>query len=47
MVVEVLRQVMTLLNPPQNPQIKPKEQIGFKVKEPKGRYSKRTRKKQA
>ena len=34
-----------LLTPPQNPPIKPKKKIGFEVKEPKGRYGKRTRKK--
>jgi len=45
-IVEVLRQVMTLLTPSQNPPIKPKKKIGFEVKEPKGRYGKRIRKKQ-
>jgi hypothetical protein len=44
-IVEVLRQVMTLLTPTKNPLIKPKKKIGFEVKEPKGRYGKRTRKK--
>ena len=44
-IVEVLRQVMTLLTPPQNPPIKQKKKIGFEVKEPKGRYGKITRKK--
>jgi hypothetical protein len=44
-IVEVLRQVMALLTPPQNPPIKPKKKIGFGVKEPKGLYGKRTKKK--
>ncbi|MBC8458823.1 MAG: ORF6N domain-containing protein [Deltaproteobacteria bacterium] len=46
-IVEVLRQVMTLLTPTKKPPIKPKKKIGFEVKESKGRYGKKTRKKQA
>jgi len=45
-IVEVLRQVMTLLIPPQNPPIKPKKKIGFEVKEPKTRYGKKGKKEQ-
>jgi len=44
-IVEVLRQVMTLLAPPQNPPIKPKKKIGFQVKEGRAVYSKRTKRK--
>jgi len=44
-IVEVLRQVMTLLTPPQNAPVKPKKKIGFEVKEHRGRYGKKTRKK--
>ena len=44
-IVEVLRQVMALLTPPQNPPTKPKKKIGFEAKEPKSRYGKGTRKK--
>jgi len=44
-IVEVLRQVMTLLTPPQNPPIKPKKKIGFQVKEGRAVYSKRTKRK--
>ena len=44
-IVEVLRQVMTLLTPPPNAPVKPKKKIGFEVKEPQGRYGKRTRRK--
>jgi len=40
-IVEVLRQVMTLLTPPQNPPRKPKKKIGFEAKEPKARYGKK------
>ena len=46
-IVEVLRQVMTLLTPTKKPPIKTKKKIGFEVKESKGRYGKKTRKKQA
>ena len=45
-IVEVLRQVMTLLVPPQNLPIKPKKKIGFEVKEPKARHGKKGGKKQ-
>jgi phage regulator Rha-like protein len=44
-IVEVLRQVMTVLAPPQNPPTKPKRQIGFELKEPKGRYAKKKQEK--
>jgi len=44
-IVEVLRQVMTLLTPPQNPPVKPKKKIGFQVKEGRAVYSKRTKRK--
>jgi hypothetical protein len=40
-IVEVLRQVMTLLVPPQNPPIKPKKKIGFEVKEKQAAYGRR------
>jgi hypothetical protein len=44
-IVEVLRQVMTLLTPPQNPPIKPKKKIGFHVRERRAAYGKKGKKK--
>ena len=44
-IVEVLRQVMTLLTPPQIPPIKPKKKIGFEVKEGRAAYGKRAKSK--
>ena len=44
-IVEVLKQVLALLNPPEDPPIKPKKKIGFEVKEPKTAYGKPKRKK--
>ncbi len=44
-IVEVLKQVLALLNPPQDPPTKPKRKIGFEAKEPKARYGRKVKKK--
>ena len=44
-IVEVLKQVLALLNPPEDPPIKPKKKIGFEAKEPKAKYGKRPKRK--